>query len=268
MQAAATERMEVEGQLRQALEKGEFALHFQPQVEITTGRVIGAESLMRWTRPGRGELSPTLFIPILEESGLIIPAGEWVLRTACQIASALSRSHPDLRIAVNVSPRQLHQSSFAERVRDILDECSTRPETIELEITEGAVIQDVQDTIRVMDSLMKLGVHFSLDDFGTGYSSLSYVKRLPLDTLKIDRTFIRDCTNNPNDAAIVRAIIAMARSLELQVIAEGVETEAQLRFLGEQGCTAYQGYYFSPAVPQKEFWALLPSGSRARSEPV
>ena len=266
MQAAATERMEVEGQLRQALEKGEFALHFQPQVETATGRVIGAESLMRWTRPGRGPLSPTVFIPILEESGLILPAGEWVLRTACQIASALYRSHPDLRIAVNVNPRQLHQSSFAERVRDILDECSARPEAIELEITEGAVIQDVQDTIRVMDTLKQLGVHFALDDFGTGYSSLSYVKRLPLDTLKIDRAFVRDCTTNPNDAAIVRAIIAMAGSLDLKVIAEGVETEAQLRFLGEQGCTAYQGYYFSPAVPQEEFRALLRQGDSGRSK--
>ena len=257
MQAAASERMEIEGQLRQALENEEFALHFQPQVEIATGRIIGAESLMRWTRPGRNQLSPAVFIPILEESGLILQTGDWVLRTACRIASALAHTNPDFRIAVNVSPRQLHQSSFAERVRAILDECSTRPELIELEITEGAIIQDIQDTIKVMSALKELGVHFSLDDFGTGYSSLSYVKRLPLDTLKIDRTFVRDCTIDPNDAAIVRAIIAMARSLELQVIAEGVETEAQLRFLGDQGCTGYQGYYFRPAVPHEQLEDLL-----------
>jgi diguanylate cyclase (GGDEF)-like protein/PAS domain S-box-containing protein len=260
MQAAATERMEIEGQLRQALENEEFALHFQPQVEIATGRIIGAESLMRWMRRGQNQLSPAVFIPILEESGLILQTGEWVLRTACRVASSLAPAHPDLRIAVNVSPRQLHQSSFADRVRAILDECSTRPELIELEITEGAIIQDIQDTIRVMSALKELGVRFSLDDFGTGYSTLSYVKRLPLDTLKIDREFVRDCTSDPNDAAIVRAIIAMARSLELQVIAEGVETEAQLRFLGEQGCRGYQGYYFRPAVPHDELEELLGAG--------
>jgi diguanylate cyclase (GGDEF)-like protein/PAS domain S-box-containing protein len=260
MQAAATERLELEGQLRQALEKSEFVLHFQPQVEITTGRIRGAESLMRWTHPQRGALSPALFVPVLEESGLILPAGDWVLRAACRTASLLARSHADLKIAVNVSPRQLHQSSFADRVRSILNECSTRPETIELEITEGAVIQDVDDTVKVMSVLKDLGVRFSLDDFGTGYSSLSYVKRLPLDTLKIDRAFVRDCTTDPNDAAIVRAIIAMARSLDLGVVAEGVEQEAQLRFLQELGCAAYQGFLFSPPVPEAQLLAMLSNG--------
>jgi len=257
MQAAVTERMHLEAQLRHALDNREFALHFQPQVEIATGRVIGAESLMRWLRPGRDQLSPAVFIPILEESGLILQTGDWVLRTACLIAATLAGSNPGFRVAVNVSPRQLHQASFAERVRAILDECQARPEWIELEITEGAIIQDIQDAVRVMTSLKQLGLHFSLDDFGTGYSSLSYLKRLPLDTLKIDRAFVRDCTVDPNDAAIVRAIIAMARSLEVQVVAEGVETQAQLRFLGEQGCNAYQGYYFSPPVPQEQLHALL-----------
>ena len=265
MQAAATERMQLEAQLRHALDNQEFALYFQPQVEIATGRVIGAESLMRWLRPGHDQLSPAVFIPILEESGLILQTGDWVLRTACLIAATLAGSTPGFRVAVNVSPRQLHQSSFAERVRAILDECQAQPEWIELEITEGAIIQDIQDTVRVMTSLKRLGLHFSLDDFGTGYSSLSYVKRLPLDTLKIDRAFVRDCTVDPNDAAIVRAIIAMARSLELQVIAEGVETQAQLRFLGEQGCTAYQGYYFSPPVSQEQLRALLPASPGSAS---
>jgi diguanylate cyclase (GGDEF)-like protein/PAS domain S-box-containing protein len=267
MQAAASERLELEGQLRHALERGEFTLHFQPQVEFSTGRIRGAESLMRWTHPQRGALSPGLFVPILEESGLILPAGDWVLRTACRTASLLARSHPDLRVAVNVSPRQLHQSSFADRVRSILNECSTRPEAIELEITEGAVIQDVDDTVKVMSALKNLGVRFSLDDFGTGYSSLSYVKRLPLDTLKIDRAFVRDCTTDPNDAAIVRAIIAMAHSLDLDVVAEGVEQDAQHRFLRELGCTAYQGFLFSPPVPEAQFLALLGSGGSMKETP-
>jgi diguanylate cyclase (GGDEF)-like protein/PAS domain S-box-containing protein len=260
MQAAASERLELEGQLRHALERGEFTLHFQPQVEFSTGRIRGAESLMRWTHPQRGALSPGLFVPVLEESGLILPAGEWVLRSACRTASLLTRFRADLRVAVNVSPRQLHQSSFAEGVRSILHECSIRPEAIELEITEGAVIQDVDDTVKVMTALKDLGVRFSLDDFGTGYSSLSYVKRLPLDTLKIDRAFVRDCTTDPNDAAIVRAIIAMAHSLDLDVIAEGVEQDAQHRFLRELGCTAYQGFLFSPPLPEGQFLSLLRSG--------
>jgi len=260
MQAAASERLELEGQLRHALERGEFTLHFQPQVEFSTGRIRGAESLMRWTRPQRGALSPGLFVPVLEESGLILAAGEWVLRSACRTASLLTRFRADLRVAVNVSPRQLHQSSFAEGVRSILHECSIRPEAIELEITEGAVIQDVDHTVKVMTALKDLGVRFSLDDFGTGYSSLSYVKRLPLDTLKIDQAFVRDCTTDPNDAAIVRAIIAMAHSLGLDVIAEGVEQDAQHRFLRELGCTAYQGFLFSPPLPEGQFLSLLRSG--------
>jgi diguanylate cyclase (GGDEF)-like protein len=257
MQSVATERLELEGELRQALEKEEFLLHFQPQVEIATGRILGAESLMRWTHPQRGAVSPDLFVPVLEESGLILPAGDWVLLNACRMSSIAARAHSGLKIAVNVSPRQLHQSSFVERVRSILNECSTRPESIELEITEGAVIQDIEDTVKVMSALKDLGLHFSLDDFGTGYSSLSHVKRLPLDTIKIDRAFVRDCTTDPNDAAIVRAIIAMAHSLDLNAVAEGVEHEAQLRFLQELGCAAYQGFLFSPPVPEAQFLALL-----------
>jgi diguanylate cyclase (GGDEF)-like protein/PAS domain S-box-containing protein len=260
MQAAAKQRLELEGELRQALERGEFLLHFQPQVEIATGRILGAESLLRWVHPQRGMLSPALFIPVLEESGLIIPAGDWVLRAACQTASVLARSNPNLRIAVNVSPRQLHQSSFVQRMRAILMECGASPEAIELEITESAAIQNLDDTVAVMGALKDLGIRFSLDDFGTGYSSLSYVKRLPLDTLKIDREFVRDCTSDPNDAAIVRAIIAIAHSLELNVVAEGIENEAQLRFLQGLGCAAYQGFLFSPPLPEAEFLTAVRGG--------
>jgi diguanylate cyclase (GGDEF)-like protein/PAS domain S-box-containing protein len=265
MQVAAQQRLELEGELRQALERGEFLLHFQPQVEIATGRILGAESLLRWVHPQQGMLSPAVFVPVLEESGLIVSAGDWVLRAACQTASQLMRFHPNLKIAVNVSPRQLHQSSFAQRVRSILTETGVAPEAIELEITESAVIQDVDDTVRVMSALKDLGVRFSLDDFGTGYSSLSYVKRLPLDTLKIDRAFVQDCTTDPNDAAIVRAIIAMARSLNLSVVAEGIEQEAQLLFLQELGCAAYQGFLFSPPVPATQLLTILNGADAGRS---
>jgi diguanylate cyclase (GGDEF)-like protein/PAS domain S-box-containing protein len=257
MQAAAKQRLELEGELRQALERSEFLLHFQPQVEIATGRVLGAESLLRWQHPQRGMLTPALFVAALEEGGLIIPTGDWVLRAACQTASELARSHPSLRVAVNVSPRQLHLSTFAQRVRAILSETGVAPESIELEITESAVIHDVDVAVQVMSSLKDQGLRFSLDDFGTGYSSLSYVKRLPLDTLKIDRAFVRDCTTDPNDAAIVRAIIAMAHSLELDVVAEGIEEEAQLRFLQGLGCAAYQGYLFSKPVPAAQLLSML-----------
>jgi diguanylate cyclase (GGDEF)-like protein len=260
MQSAAKQRLELEGELRHALDRGEFLLHFQPQVQIATGRILGAESLLRWVHPQRGILSPALFIPVLEESGLILPTGDWVLRAACQTASLLARSHPDLKIAVNVSPRQLHQSTFPQRLRAILADSGVAPEAVELEITESAVIQDVDDTVAAMSALKDLGVRFSLDDFGTGYSSLSYVKRLPLDTLKIDRAFIRDCTTDPNDAAIVRAIIAMAGSLELDVVAEGIEHEAQLRFLQGLGCAAYQGFLFSPPLPEAQFLAVVRGG--------
>jgi diguanylate cyclase (GGDEF)-like protein/PAS domain S-box-containing protein len=265
MQAAARQRLQLEGELRQASQRGEFLLHFQPQVEIATGKILGAESLLRWAHPQQGMLSPALFIPVLEESGLIMTVGDWVLGTACQTAALLARSHSGLRIAVNVSPRQLHQASFAQRVRAILTESGAAPETIELEITESAVIQDVDVTVQVMTALKDLGVRFSLDDFGTGYSSLSYLKRLPLDTLKIDRAFIADCTVDPNDAAIVRAIIAMAHSLELNVVAEGIEQEAQLRFLQALGCAAYQGFLFSPPLPEAQFLAALRGGARDES---
>ncbi len=257
MQAAATERVQLENQLRQAVERREFSMHFQPQVDIRSGRILGAEGLLRWNHPQRGPLSPGLFVPVLEESGLIVPVGEWVLMTACQAGSSFAPSSERLRISANMSPRQFHHPGFVSRLRAILDVAGLSPESLELELTESGVTRDLDDTIEIMRTLKNIGVRFSLDDFGTGYSSLSYVKRLPLDTLKIDRTFVNDCTADSDNTAIVRAIIAMAKTLDLDVVAEGVETEAQLNFLAEQGCTAYQGYHFSAPVPERDFKQLI-----------
>ena len=257
MQAAATERVQLENQLRQAVERREFCMHFQPQVDIRSGRILGAEGLLRWSHPQRGPLSPGLFVPVLEESGLIVPVGEWVLMTACQAASSFAPSHDRMRISANLSPRQFHHPGFVSRLRAILDVAGLSPDSLELELTESGVTRDLDDTIEIMRTLKNIGVRFSLDDFGTGYSSLSYVKRLPLDTVKIDRTFISDCTADSDNTAIVRAIIAMAKTLDLDVVAEGVETEAQLNFLAEQGCTAYQGFHFSAPVPERDFKQLI-----------
>ncbi|MDH4191124.1 MAG: EAL domain-containing protein [Betaproteobacteria bacterium] len=260
MQAAATERVQLESQLRQAVERSEFAMHFQPKVDIRSGRILGAEGLLRWNHPQRGRLSPGLFVPVLEESGLIVAVGEWVLMTACQAASAFLPGHDLLRISANLSPRQFHHPGFVSRLRSMLDTAGVRPDTLELELTESIVTRDLDDTVDIMRTLKDIGIRFSLDDFGTGYSSLSYVKRLPLDTLKIDRSFVSDCTADSDNTAIVRAIIAMAKTLDLEVVAEGVETEAQLLFLAEQGCTAYQGYHFSAAVSERDFRVLVEAG--------
>ena len=257
MQAAVTERLLLEGQLRDAVARQEFMAYFQPQIELATGRLFGVESLLRWRHPARGLQPPSSFIPLLEDTGLILPVGQWLLRHVCETLGALQDKGHEVRVAVNVSPRQFYQADFADRIRDVLAETGTSPESLELEITESAVIDDIDHTIGIMRRLKDQGVRFSLDDFGTGYSSLSYLKRLPLDTLKIDRAFVHDCTTDANDADIVRAIIAMASSLGLEVVAEGVETGPQLEFLRSLGCAYYQGYLFSPPVPMDRLIALL-----------
>lgn len=261
MQAAATERLLVEGELQRALQDEEFVLHYQPQIEVASGRVVGGEALLRWRHPQRGVLLPGGFIGVLEESALVVPAGLWVLGRVCRDVSRMegswSSSGPFPGVTMNVSPRQFRQSDFVYQIEAAIDRAGMAPESLALEVTERVVIQDVADTASKMEALKRLGVRFSIDDFGTGYSSLSYIKRLPLDVVKIDRSFVQDCTVDANDRAIVRAIIAMAHSLDLFVIAEGVETDEQLQFLTEQGCDAYQGFLFSPAVPQREFQALL-----------
>ena len=258
MQAAIEARADLEDELRQALARQQFRLHYQIQVD-SSGRPLGAEVLLRWEHPQRGLVSPAQFIPLAEDTGLIVPMGLWVLQTACaQLAAwqndALTR---DLTIAVNVSAKQFRQPDFVEQVQRTLQESGAKPALLKLELTESTVLENVEDTIAKMREVKQLGVSFSMDDFGTGYSSLQYLKRLPLDQIKIDQSFVRDLTSDPNDAAIVQTIIAMTRALGLNVIAEGVETEAQRDFLDSHGCHAFQGYLFGKPLPLEKFTALL-----------
>ena len=258
MQAALDARAALEADMRHALNKQQFSLHYQLQVD-SLQRALGAEVLLRWNHPINGLISPVQFIPLAEESGLILPIGLWVLQTACaQLKAwqddALTR---ELTLAVNVSARQFRQADFVVQVQHVLQQSGAKPSLLKLELTESVVLANVEDTIAKMRELKLLGVSFSMDDFGTGYSSLQYLKRLPLDQIKIDQSFVRDIATDPNDAAIVQTIIAMTEALGLNVIAEGVETEAQLEFLDLRGCHAFQGYLFSPPVPLAQFEVAL-----------
>ncbi len=254
MQEAINTRMELESQIEQALQQQQLLLHYQIQVD-SLGRALGAEALMRWEHPQLGMVSPAQFIPLAEETGLIVPMGSWALRTACEQLKRWQREPlmSDLTLAVNVSARQFRASDFVEQVRRILLETGAKPSHLKLELTESTVLESVEDTIAKMRELKLLGLSFSMDDFGTGYSSLQYLKRLPLDQIKIDQSFVRDITSDPNDAAIVQTIIAMTEALGLNVIAEGVETEAQLEFLDLRGCHAFQGYLFGRPVALAQF---------------
>lgn len=262
MQKAASERLRMETDLRQALARGEFSVHFQPQVDARDNRIIGAETLVRWHHPELGAQSPNEFIKVLEDSGLILEVGTWILDEACNgFKQLIAKGKIDplqFSLCVNISPRQFRQSDFVERIESCLATYGLPYAMLKLEITEGIVIQNLDDTIAKMRRLKKLGVSFAMDDFGTGYSSLTYLKRLPVDTLKIDQSFVRDATSDPNDTEIIRAIVAMARSLELEVIAEGVETPEQLSFLQGLGCHLYQGYLHSRPLPLDAFERLLP----------
>ena len=261
MQKAASERLRMESDLRMALTRGEMALHFQPQVDARDNRIVGAEVLLRWHHPLLGQQPPSQFIQVLEESGLILEVGNWILDEACDACSRMLQDGlidaEDFSLCVNISPRQFRQNDFVERVRRSLDDYRLPYRVLKLEITEGIVIQNLEDTISKMRELKALGVSFAMDDFGTGYSSLTYLKRLPVDALKIDQSFVRDAPVDPNDAEIVRAIVAMARSLDLAVIAEGVELTEQLEFLLRQGCHLYQGYLHSRPLPLSAFRAML-----------
>ena len=254
MQAAVTARAALEADLQQSLRRQDFLLYYQAQVD-GAGRITGAEALVRWPHPRRGPLLPTEFIPLAEETGLILPLGHWVLETACRqlVAWAQQAQTAHLTLAVNVSARQFHHHDFVEQVLAILDQTGADPARLKLELTESLLLDDVEDIIAKMARLKARGVGFSLDDFGTGYSSLSYLKRLPLDQLKIDQSFVRDVLSDPNDAAIANTIVALAQSMGLAVIAEGVETEAQRDFLVRQGCHTFQGYLFGRPVPVEEF---------------
>ncbi len=258
MQAVITTRVKMENDIRQGILKGEFVLYYQPQIN-REGRTVGAEVLLRWPHPIRGMVSPAEFIPLAEDTGLILPLGNWVLETACtQLALwAKDADMQHLTLAVNVSARQFRQPDFVEYVLDLISYTGVDPKRLKLELTESLLVNDIEETTLKMTALKARGVGFSLDDFGTGYSSLSYLKRLPLDQLKIDQSFVRDLMTDPNDAAIALAVITLGHALGLAVIAEGVETQAQRDHLHSQGCDAYQGYLLGRPMPLQDFESRL-----------
>jgi diguanylate cyclase (GGDEF)-like protein/PAS domain S-box-containing protein len=252
------ERLHIESALRTALERREFELYYQPQVDTGSGRIVGMEALIRWHHPEMGMVAPNRFIALAEETGLILPIGSWVLQTACrQLRSWQLAGREQLRMAVNVSARQVAEPDFVLSVAKVLAETGLSPQCLELELTESTVMNDVEHAVIVMRELKKLGITLAIDDFGTGYSSLAHLKRFAIDVLKIDQTFVRDLTVDPDDAAIVNTIIALADNLGLEVISEGVETQEQLEFLRQHGCRQMQGYYFSRPVAADAFLVLL-----------
>jgi diguanylate cyclase (GGDEF)-like protein/PAS domain S-box-containing protein len=252
MQAQVETRFALEGELRGALVRDELRLYLQPQVD-GEGRIVGAESLIRWQHPEKGLVPPITFIPLAEETGIIVPMGEWVLAETCRALARLTAAGQPLRLAVNVSPRQFRQPDFVTRFKAILAATGIHPTALTLEVTEGLVIEDLPRTIAKMAELKAMGFHLSIDDFGTGYSSLAYLKRLPLDELKIDRSFVQDAPTDPSDAALVEAILAVAQHLNLTVVAEGVETVEQADFLKAHGCAFFQGYFYGKPQPAAEF---------------
>ena len=258
MQTAIEARVELGEELHRALEHRQFRLHYQVQVD-SLRYPVGAEALLRWEHPRRGSILPEQFIPLAEEIGLIAPIGLWVLQTACAQLKTWQQDPltRDLILAVNVSAKQFHQVDFISQVQRVLLESGARGSQLKLELTENTALENVEDAITKMQALKLLGLGFSMDDFGTGYSSLQYLKRLPLDQIKIDQSFVRDITTDPNDAAIVQTIIAMTEVLGLDVIAEGVETEAQKEFLDLRGCRSFQGFLFGKPVPIEQFEILL-----------
>ena len=260
MNAMVSQRLALETSLRYALERNEFLLYYQPQVNLHSGKIIGMEALLRWQHPERGLVSPAEFIPLLEETGLIVPVGEWVLRTACAQNRAWQNAGlPPMRMAVNLSAHQFRQADLTEMVCQALQDSGLEPELLELEVTESIMIQDLQTTITTLNQLHVIGIQISIDDFGTGYSSLSYLKRLPISKIKIDQSFVRDICADPDDAAIADAVISLGHSLKMQVIAEGVETAEQLDYLRAHGCDEMQGYYFSHPLPAEAFAELVSS---------
>ncbi|HTB67440.1 MAG TPA: EAL domain-containing protein [Steroidobacteraceae bacterium] len=258
--ALITERLEMEGKLRRALERDQFQLHYQPRVDLTTGRILGAEALIRWYIPGGPPVLPQRFIALAEETGLITPIGKWVLHSACaQNQAWQALGLPPTVVSVNVSARQFRANNFVRTVAEILKETGLHPHYLEIELTES-VMHDAPQLVTMLGELKRIGVQIAIDDFGTGYSSLSSLKRFPVDRLKVDRSFVEHIVSDPDDAAIVRTIIALGRNLGLKVVAEGVETAQQLQFLREHACDEVQGYYFSRPVPAQQFEELLRGG--------
>jgi diguanylate cyclase (GGDEF)-like protein/PAS domain S-box-containing protein len=263
MTAKATEWLSLENDLRNALPGKELLLHYQPIADCRTGRLLGMEALLRWNHPTRGMISPAQFIPLAEETGLIAPIGEWVLRTACAQCRAWQlQGNESLYVAVNVSARQFQQRNLAASIQEVLQETGLDAASLDLELTEGLIMHQAETTATILRELKAMNIRISIDDFGTGYSSLGYLKRFPIDVLKIDQSFVRDIPGDPDDMAIAGTIITMAHSLGMKVVAEGVETEQQLKFMRENACDAMQGYYLSKPLPAEQFEKFLENGSR------
>lgn len=260
--AETSERLQLEAKLRRALEKNEYRLFYQPKVDLSTGELCGFEALLRWCPDNGSPISPARFIPILEETGLIVPVGEWVLRSACQQAMAWQHlNFKPVRMAVNLSARQFRDQNLVQVTRQILQQTGLPAELLEFEITESMLMEDTEHTINILNELNSMGIRLSIDDFGTGYSSLAYLKRMPIHTLKIDRSFVKDITTDNDDASVVETIIAMAHNLRLRVVAEGTETIEQIRFLRRQACDETQGYYFSKPLPAEDIREILQTGN-------
>jgi EAL domain-containing protein (putative c-di-GMP-specific phosphodiesterase class I) len=261
---AARERLQMEARLRHAVESNQFELYYQPMMEVPGGRIIGAEALVRWHDPENGIVGPDRFIPVAEDTGLIVPLGHWVLETACkQAARWKSAGFDELNIAVNLSSRQFETGDLKREVALVLEDTGLDPDRLELEITESVLMEHGERSIEMLNGLREIGVRVSIDDFGTGYSSLAYLKRFAINKFKIDRIFIKELPGNREDAEIVSTMIGMAHNLNLQVVAEGVETPSQLEFLKAQGCDEFQGYLMSPPVPAADFEALVQEPRRA-----
>ncbi|MCZ6637519.1 MAG: EAL domain-containing protein [Alphaproteobacteria bacterium] len=254
MNAATVERLTLENDLRRVIDRDELVLHYQPQMDLHTGQITGVEALVRWQHPELGLIPPARFIPVAEETGLIVPIGQWVLNTACaQTKAWVDAGYPPVVVSVNLSSRQFHQEDMVETVTTALRDSGLNAKQLMVEITESSLMKNPDDAVVTLCLLHNMGVGMSIDDFGTGYSSLGHLKRFPLQELKIDRSFVSDVTENPQDAAIIRAILAMAHSLEIKVIAEGVETEEQLNFLEDAGCDGIQGFHISKPLPARDF---------------
>lgn len=266
MNAKALHRISLESSLRRAIEREEFILHYQPKVDINTWQIVGAEALIRWNHPERGLIAPAEFISLAEETGLITSVGEWVLRTSCAQLKSWRTLSQQLTLSINISARQFQDPNFFALVMSTLDETGVPPQQVDLELTESSIMTDLDSAVRTLRALQNRGVRISVDDFGTGFSSLGYLKRLPIDVLKIDRSFVHDASTDPDDAALVMAIITLAHNLRLKVVAEGVETEEQLRFLHLLRCDEIQGYVFAKALPVDEFRQLFTEGQFVSSQ--
>jgi EAL domain-containing protein (putative c-di-GMP-specific phosphodiesterase class I) len=265
MNSVTQEKVKLESDLHAALALGQFELHYQPKVDTATGAIHGAEALVRWQHPDRGRIFPGEFIPLAEECGLIDSIGEWVVREACRQARAwqlMGLAH--MRVAVNLSAFQFRHGNLLHMIRSALHAAELDPCLLEVEITESALMSDPEKSVTILEQLSRMGVVVSVDDFGTGYSSMSYLRRFPIDKLKIDRGFISELLSRPDDKSIVTAIVSLAHSLRLKVVAEGVETTEQLDLLKSLGCDQYQGYCFSAAVPAPDFAALVRDADRNR----